>query len=396
MDAITKAPIIDHFSGTVAGCTTIRCFEKQDQFSTLNVERVNSNIRMDFHNNAANEWLGLRLEMIGSIILCFSALLLVTLPRSMVNPDLVGLSLSYGFALNLSLYWLVLTVCQIENKMVAVERISQYSDLPSEAPLVIEGSQPPPSWPQEGTIMLQDLKLRYRPNTPLVLKGLSLTIRGGERVGVVGRTGSGKSTLLQALFRLVEPASGRIIVDGIDIGTLGLSDLRSKLAIIPQEPTLFEGTVRTNIDPLGVYSDKEIWDTLEKCQLRTIVEDKPGKLDFKVVDDGDNWSVGQKQLFCLGRAILKRSRILFLDEATASVDSQTDAMIQKAVRVEFASSTVISIAHRILSVLDSDKVLVLDAGLVQEYDSPTKLKSRQGGLFASLLREYSARAQIDE
>ncbi|KAL3679103.1 hypothetical protein R1sor_022059 [Riccia sorocarpa] len=396
LDAITKAPIIDHFSGTVAGCTTIRCFEKQDQFFKLNIEKVNSNIRMDFHNNAANEWLGFRLEMVGSIILCFSALLLVTLPKSWVNSDLVGLSLSYGFALNLSLYWLVMTACQIENKMVAVERISQYSSLPSEAPLVLEDGRPPPYWPHQGTIVLRDLKLRYRSNTPLVLKGLSLTIQGGEKVGVVGRTGSGKSTLLQALFRLVEPASGRIIIDGVDIGTIGLTDLRSKLSIIPQEPTLFEGTVRTNVDPLGLYNDAQIWEALQKCQLAHIIQDKPEKLDFRVVDDGDNWSVGQKQLFCLGRAILKRSRILFLDEATASVDSQTDAVIQRTVREEFTSSTVISIAHRIPSVMDSDKVLVLDAGRLQEYDSPARLLQRPESLFTALVREYAARAETNQ
>ncbi|CAM6129988.1 unnamed protein product [Calypogeia fissa] len=396
LDAVTKAPIIDHFSETVAGFTTIRSFCKQDQFSEVNVNRVNGNLRMDFHNNGANEWLGFRLEMIGTIVLCFTALLLVTLPRSIVNPDLVGLSLSYGFALNLSLYWVVLLACQVENKMVAVERIGQYTHIPSEAPLVVEDSRPSPEWPQKGTIVLHDLKLRYRPDTPLVLKGLSLTVRGGESVGVVGRTGSGKSTLLQALFRLVEPAGGRIFIDSVDISTLGLSDLRSKLGIIPQEPTLFQGTVRTNIDPLGIYSDEQIWEGLRKCQLADIIEDKPEKLDYEVADDGDNWSVGQKQLFCLGRALLKRSRILFLDEATASVDAQTDAIIQRTVREEFKDCTVISIAHRIPSVMDSDKVLVLDAGQVKEYDSPSNLLQRQNSLFTSLVREYAARAETSQ
>ncbi|CAA3003497.1 ABC transporter C family member 14-like, partial [Olea europaea subsp. europaea] len=223
------------------------------------------------------------------------------------------------------------------------------------------------------------------------LKGLTFSIRGGEKIGVVGRTGGGKSTLIQVLFRLVEPSAGKIIIDSIDISALGLHDLRSRFGIIPQEPVLFEGTVRSNIDPIGQYSDEEIWKSLERCQLKDVVSAKPGKLDSAVVDNGDNWSVGQRQLLCLGRVMLKRSRLLFMDEATASVDSQTDGMIQKIIREDFTACTIISIAHRIPTVMDCDRVLVIDAGRAKEFDKPSRLLEKHS-LFGALVQEYANRS----
>ncbi|XP_057868476.1 ABC transporter C family member 14 [Cryptomeria japonica] len=391
LDQITKAPVIHHFSESIAGVVMIRCFKKEAGFSQVNVDRVNSNLRMDFHNNASNEWLGYRLEMIGTTVLCASALFLVCLPSNIIKPELVGLSLSYGLSLNAMLFWSVWLSCLVENKMVAVERIRQFTTIPSEAAWVVPDSTPPSSWPNEGNVELRELQVRYRPNTPLVLKGISLKIRGGEKIGVVGRTGSGKSTLIQAMFRLVEPAGGKIIVDQVDITKLGLHDVRSRFGIIPQEPVLFEGTVRSNIDPLGQYSDDQIWQSLERCQLANVVANKNGKLDSLVVDNGDNWSVGQRQLLCLGRVMLKHSRILFLDEATASVDAQTDAVIQKIIREDFSSCTIISIAHRIPTVMDCDKVLVVDAGIAKEFDKPSKLLEHPS-LFGALVQEYATRS----
>ncbi|KFK35440.1 hypothetical protein AALP_AA5G284600 [Arabis alpina] len=391
LDSITKAPVIHHFSESIAGVMTIRSFKKQLMFRQENVKRVNDNLRMDFHNNGSNEWLGFRLELIGSWVLCISALFMVLLPSNIIKPENVGLSLSYGLSLNSVLFWAIYLSCFIENKMVSVERIKQFTDIPAEAKWEIKESRPPPTWPYKGNIRLEDVKVRYRPNTPLVLKGLTIDIKGGEKVGVVGRTGSGKSTLIQVLFRLVEPSGGKIIIDGIDICGLGLHDLRSRFGIIPQEPVLFEGTVRSNIDPTEKYSDEEIWKSLERCQLKEVVASKPEKLDSLVADSGENWSVGQRQLLCLGRVMLKRSRILFLDEATASVDSQTDAMIQKIIREDFSSCTIISIAHRIPTVMDCDRVLVIDAGKAKEYDSPVRLLERQS-LFAALVQEYALRS----
>ncbi|EAY73978.1 hypothetical protein OsI_01862 [Oryza sativa Indica Group] len=391
LESITKAPVIHHFSETVQGVMVIRCFQKQDNFFHENLSRLNASLKMDFHNNAANEWLGLRLELIGSLVLCVTALLMVTLPSNIVLPEYVGLSLSYGLSLNSVMFWAIWLSCNIENKMVSVERIKQFTNIPSEAEWRIKETAPSANWPHKGDIDIIDLKFRYRHNTPLVLKGITLSILGGEKIGVVGRTGSGKSTLIQALFRIVEPSEGKIIIDGIDICTLGLHDLRSRFGIIPQEPVLFEGTIRSNIDPLQLYSDDEIWQALERCQLKDAVTSKPEKLDASVVDNGENWSVGQRQLLCLGRVMLKHSRILFMDEATASVDSQTDAVIQKIIREEFSACTIISIAHRIPTVMDCDRVLVIDAGLAKEFDSPANLIERPS-LFGALVQEYATRS----
>lgn len=391
LDSITKAPVIHHFSESISGVTTIRCFRKQIGFTQENVHRVDENLRMDFHNNGSNEWLGFRLELIGSFIMCLSTMFMILLPSSIIKPENVGLSLSYGLSLNSVLFWAIYMSCFVENKMVSVERIKQFTNIPSEAAWQIKDRLPPPNWPTHGNVELKDLQVRYRPNSPLVLKGITLNIRGKEKIGVVGRTGSGKSTLVQVFFRLVEPSGGKIIIDGIDIGMLGLHDLRSRFGIIPQEPVLFEGTVRSNVDPVGQYSDEEIWQSLEHCQLKEVVAGKPDKLDALVVDNGDNWSVGQRQLLCLGRVMLKRSRILFLDEATASVDSQTDAVIQRIIREDFANCTIISIAHRIPTVMDCDRVLVIDAGRAKEFDKPSRLLERHS-LFGALVQEYANRS----
>ncbi|KAK4482186.1 hypothetical protein RD792_009327, partial [Penstemon davidsonii] len=386
LDSITKAPVIHHFSESITGVMTIRCFKKQESFCQENINRVNANIRMDFHNNGSNEWLGFRLELMGSFILCMSAMFMIVLPSSIIKPENVGLSLSYGLSLNGVLYFAVYMSCFLENKMVSVERIKQFTVIPSEAEWKKKDFLPPLNWPTHGNVELKNLQVRYRPDTPLILKGITLSINAGEKIGVVGRTGGGKSTLIQVLFRLVEPSGGRIIIDGIDISALGLHDLRSRFGIIPQEPVLFEGTVRSNMDPTGLYSDEEIWKSLERCQLKDVVTEKPGKLDAAVLDNGDNWSVGQRQLLCLGRVMLKKSRLLFMDEATASVDSHTDGVIQKIIREDFAACTIISIAHRIPTVMDCDRVLVIDEGKAKEFDKPSNLLERNS-LFGALVQE---------
>ncbi|PON96906.1 AAA+ ATPase domain containing protein [Trema orientale] len=276
-----------------------------------------------------------------------------------VTAGFIGMSLSYGFSLNMALVFSVQYQCTIANYIISVERLNQYVNIPSEAPEVIEENRPPASWPDVGKVEIHDLQIKYRDNSPLVLRGISCTFAGGHKVGIVGRTGSGKTTLIGALFRLVEPTKGKITIDGIDISTIGLHDLRSRFGVIPQDPTLFNGTVRYNLDPLSQHSDHEIWEVLGKCQLKEVVQEKEGGLDSLVVDDGSNWSMGQRQLFCLGRALLRRSRILVLDEATASIDNTTDMILQKTIRTEFADCTVITVAHRIPTVMDCTVVLAM-------------------------------------
>ncbi|PIA26392.1 hypothetical protein AQUCO_09400033v1 [Aquilegia coerulea] len=233
----------------------------------------------------------------------------------------------------------------------------------------------------------QSMQVRYAPHLPLILRGVTCTFSGGMKIGIVGRTGSGKSTLIQTFFRIVEATAGQILIDDIDISVIGLHDLRSRLSIIPQEPTMFEGTMRSNLDPLEEYKDELIWEALDKCQLGDEVRRKKEKLDSLVTENGENWSTGQRQLVCLGRVLLKRSKILVLDEATSSVDTATDNLMQKTLRQHFSESTVITIAHRITSVLDSDKVLYLDNGQVVEYDSPNKLLENKSSSFAKLVAE---------
>ncbi|KAK6120739.1 hypothetical protein DH2020_045521 [Rehmannia glutinosa] len=359
---IQRAPILHHFAESLSGAATIRAFDQQERFINANLCLIDNHSRPYFHNVSAMEWLSFRLNQLSYFVFAFSLVLLVTLPEGIISPSIAGLAVTYGINLNVLLESVIWNICNAENKMISVERILQYSNLASEAPPVIENCRPPANWPDIGNICFTNLQIRYAEHLPSVLRNITCTFPGRKKVGVVGRTGSGKSTLIQAIFRIVEPREGSIIIDNVDISKIGLHDLRSRLSIIPQDPTMFEGTVRGNLDPLEQYSDAEIWEALDKCQLGDILRQKPDKLESTVVENGENWSVGQRQLFCLGRALLKKSTILVLDEATASVDSATDGVIQKIISQEFKDRTVVTIAHRIHTVIDSDLVLVLSDG----------------------------------
>ncbi|KAL9441748.1 hypothetical protein AB3S75_020281 [Citrus x aurantiifolia] len=389
---VCKAPLIQHFAETVSGSTTIRSFDQESRFIDTNMELMDGYSRPTFHVAAAMEWLGLRLDMLSNITFAFSLVFLISIPKGFIDPAIAGLAVTYGLTLNNLQAMLIWLACQMENKIISVERIFQYTCIPSEPPLEIEESRPNHSWPSHGKIDLRDLQVRYAPHMPFVLRGISCTFPGGKKTGIVGRTGSGKSTLIQTLFRIVEPAAGQILIDGIDISLIGLHDLRTRLSIIPQDPVMFEGTVRSNVDPLEEYTDEQIWEALDKCQLGDEVRKKEGKLDSKVTENGENWSMGQRQLVCLGRVLLKRRKILMLDEATASVDTATDNLIQQSLRHHFSDCTVITIAHRITSVIDSDLVLLLSHGLIEEYDSPRKLLENKSSSFSQLVAEYTQRS----
>ncbi|XP_058750305.1 ABC transporter C family member 8-like [Vicia villosa] len=387
INGTTKAPVMNFAAETSLGVVTVRAFNMMDNFFKNYLTLVDTDASLFFHTNVAMEWAILRIEALQSLTAITAALLLILLPQGYVSPGLVGLSLSYALHLTTAQTFWSKWFSDMLNYIISVERMKQFIHIPVEPPANLDNNRPPSSWPSKGRIDLQDLEIRYRPNAPLVLKGITCTFKEGSRVGVVGRTGSGKSTLISALFRLVEPSRGDILIDGLNICSIGLKDLRTRLSIIPQEPTLFKGSIRTNLDPLGLYTDDEIWKAVEKCQLKETISKLPSLLDSPVSDEGGNWSLGQRQLFCLGRVLLKRNRILVLDEATASIDSSTDAILQRVIRQEFAECTVITVAHRVPTVIDSDMVMVLSYGKMVEYDEPSKLMETNSS-FSKLVAEY--------
>ncbi|RDX74677.1 ABC transporter C family member 3, partial [Mucuna pruriens] len=387
-----QAPVIQHFSETISGSTTIRCFEHESRFNDINMKLIDRCSQPRLYSASAMEWLSFRLDILSTIVFSFCLVFLISFPNSITAPGIAGLAVTYGYSLNELLCSLIWHLCNLENGIISVERILQYTSIPSEAPLVIKGSQPHHSWPSFGEVHIQDLQVRYAPHLPLVLHGLTCTFTAGAKTGIVGRTGSGKSTLVLTLFRLLEPVAGQILIDSVNISLIGIHDLRSRLSIIPQDPTMFKGTVRSNLDPLEEYTDEQIWEALDMCQLGDVVRKKEGKLDSIVTENGENWSMGQRQLVCLGRVLLKKSKILVLDEATASVDTATDNIIQQTVKQHFSECTVITIAHRITSILDSDVVLFLNQGLIEEYDSPQKLLQNKYSSLALLVAEYTRRS----
>ncbi|KAH9741378.1 ABC transporter C family member 3 [Citrus sinensis] len=358
---VCKAPVIQQFSETISGSTTIRSLDQELRFRDTNMKLIDEYSRPKFHIAGAMEWLRFCIDMLSSITFAFSLAFLISVPNGIIHPykwlqsflifdTIAGLAVTYG--LNLNMLQAL--------KIISVERILQCACIPSEPALVIEATKPNNSRPSHGEVNIRHLQVRYAPNLPLVLRGLTRTLPGGT------------------LFRIVESTAGHILIDGKDISLIGLHDLRTRLSIIPQDPTMFEGTTRSNLDPLEEHADEQIWEALDKCQLGDEVRKKKGKLDSQGTENGENWSIGQRQL------------VLVLDEATASVDTATDNQIQQTLRQHFSDCTVVTIAHRITSVLDSAMVLLLNHGLIKEYDSPTKLLENKSSSFAQLVAEYTS------
>ncbi|KAF8941211.1 hypothetical protein BGZ47_007464 [Haplosporangium gracile] len=418
--SVSKSPLYQHFSETLIGVSTIRVMKGlQDQFVEEN-ERRGDLIGNRFNAYCLdNRWLQVRLETLGAFTVFIAAALAVW-NAGTLDPSLVGLALSYSLNMVQYVNYMVRTVSEVQNILVSVERVDEYTQKPTEAP-VETGVVLPENWPSQGRIVFKNYCARYREGLDLVVKDISFTVAPTEKVGIVGRTGAGKSSLTLALFRIIEAADsywakasdpnfsaaerqfmdtvqqmfstegagsgGSIEIDGVDISTLGLKDLRQHLSIIPQDPTLFAGTVRGNLDPFEEHTDKNLWEALERAHLKSYISTLSGGLSFEVAQNGDNFSVGQRSLICLARALLRKTKVLVLDEATAAVDVETDDLIQKTIRKEFKDRTILTIAHRIKTVMDSDKILVLEKGRVQEFESPRTLLTRKESLFYQLAEQ---------
>ncbi|XP_048239473.1 ATP-binding cassette sub-family C member 2-like [Haliotis rufescens] len=385
LESKARSPIYSHFGETLSGASVIRSFQAQSRFIKESEDRVDTNQRFTFYASCALRWLGVRLEIIGNIIV-FAASLFAVMSRDTLSGGLVGLSISYAIEITVNLNLMVQLVSGVETQIVSVERVKEYTEIDSEAAWNVPEKRPNHDWPDSGVVKFLDYSTRYRDGLDLVLKGITCTVHSREKVGIVGRTGAGKSSLTLSLFRLIEAAGGEINIDGVDVSTLGLHDLRSKLTILPQDPVLFVGCLRGNVDPFNKYSDNQIWRALEQAHLKTFVETLPDGLEHECSEGGENMSVGQRQLLCLARALLKKTRILVLDEATAAVDMETDCLIQETIRSEFKECTVLTIAHRLNTVMDCDRILVLDKGCVCEFDTPSSLLQQPDSIFYSMAK----------
>ncbi|KAG0215333.1 hypothetical protein BGX28_000073 [Mortierella sp. GBA30] len=436
MNSTSLSPLYQHFDETLNGVATIRAMALQQQFIEENRKRT------DYSSNAftayayCNRWVDLRLQWLGDGIILFVALSGV-FGRYTLDPSLVGLALNYALNVTDMIMWLCRDFQEWQSHLIAVERVQEYTDKHPEAPEALDRTVPI-HWPDQGQIVFKDFSARYREGLDLVIKHLSFEVQPGEKVGIVGRTGAGKSSLTLALFRIIEAANshwarasdnsgyyekiqaaneervpllhaqsfsannldeeidgGRIEIDGVDISTLGLTDLRRHLAIIPQDPTLFAGTVRGNLDPFQEVPDSDLWEALERAHLKDFIRTLPGGLSAAVSQNGENFSVGQRSLLSLARALLRKSKILILDEATAAVDMETDELIQRTIRQEFQDRTVLTIAHRIKTVMDANKILVMERGEVVEFDAPNVLLQQPESLFFKLAHQAGEVDNID-
>ncbi|XP_023231345.1 multidrug resistance-associated protein 4-like isoform X1 [Centruroides sculpturatus] len=387
MEGKSRSPVFSHLSVSLYGLTTIRAFKAEDKFlSTFNEYQ-------DKHTATWIIYIALNrcLSIYGHIICYVNFLITVIIFSVSVHSDdagsQIGLVMNYGVLFVMYFQGLIRTSSEVNFQMNSVKRILNYSKLKSEASYEsLPDKRPPSDWPQKGKIDFDDVSLQYSKDKNIVLKNLSFRIHSGEKIGIVGRTGAGKSSIIASLFRMTEP-TGTITIDGIDTKDIGLRDLRSKISIIPQDPMLFTGPLRRNIDPFNEYSEEILWQVIEEVQLKEVISSLPGGLDTHLSEGGRNFSVGERQLICLARTILRQNKILVMDEATSNIDKNTDSCIQKIIREKFKSCTVLTIAHRLHTIIDSDRVLVLDNGKLQEFDMPYKLLKNVNGTFYNLVKK---------
>jgi ATP-binding cassette, subfamily C (CFTR/MRP), member 1 len=385
---------------SVEGVAVIRAFSAEESLFARMITMLDTQQHAYFLTYVGQSWLGIRLELVGTLIIAFACLMAVFQHVfSVTDAGLAGLAISYALSVTQSLNWTVRMASDLEANMVAVERVTEYTKLENEGTKRFQSHDKVLlGWPTSGEIEFKNVLMRYRPELPLVLKGLNIHIPGGSKIGVVGRTGAGKSSLMVALLRLVDLNDGTILIDKTDITILGLAKLRENIAVIPQDPVLFSGTVRSNLDPFDEYTDESLYEVLEDVglfkpkassasseSLKSLSNVRIHSLDDIVLESGSNFSNGQRQLIVIARALMRRQKIVISDEATASVDGETDDAIQKVFRTKFVNATCITIAHRLNTIMDSDYILVMDDGRAAEFDTPKNLLQK-GGMFRDLVQ----------
>ncbi|GAA5796465.1 hypothetical protein HPULCUR_001837 [Helicostylum pulchrum] len=418
LNSVSRSPIYSHFTESLVGVTTIRAYGVEEQFMRTVYDKIDSFVAPFYFLWMSNRWLYARIEFTGAFVTLFTGVFLL-LNLKTIDAGMAGISLFYARNFLENIYWFIRQYTTVEMNLNSVERVQEYLELEQEPPAVINGHRPPAAWPTTASLEVKDLVIRYSAELEPVLHGISFSTGAHEKIGIVGRTGSGKSTMALSFFRFLEASSGSISIDGIDISTIGIQDLRTQMTIIPQDAVLFSGTIRSNIDPFEEHSDGAVWESLERTHLSKASDrlkagsssgsesddENPKRvssitsLNQQVSDGGNNFSQGQRQLLCLARALLKNSKLIIMDEATASVDYETDTKIQTTIREEFTNSTLLCIAHRLRTIIDYDRVLVLDQGHVVEYDTPYNLiTGTQGkGVFKSMCEksgEFEALLQM--
>ncbi|KAJ3445264.1 multidrug-resistance like protein 1 isoform i [Anaeramoeba flamelloides] len=389
LDNVSRSPIINNFSTTLNGLAVIRSLRKQKIFQRIQENLIDTNTRALYSEYASNCWIAVRVETIGAFLIFASAFLVWVVGSDSIDPAYAGLVVSYSMMVTNLFNWIIRNFTELEKAMNSIERLEEYSRIENEKPLELPQNKPGDDWPGSGSIEFKNIKMRYREGLEPALRGITAKIKPNEKIGIVGRTGSGKSSLVLCLFRIVELFQGKIKIDGVDISKIGLHDVRKKISIIPQDPLIFSGTVRDNLDPFGEFTkrDEEMWKVLEQVYLKEKIQSLPNKLDQELNQEGQNFSVGEKQLFCLARALVRKSKIFILDEATASVDTETDNKIQKTIRKQFKNCTMITIAHRLNTIMDSDRIMCLSNGKLAEFDTPGNLLKKKDGIFTHLIEK---------